>query len=92
MKKMLSQKQIKHFKALAHHLNPIILIGDKGLTDAVVQETELSLFAHELIKVKINNADRLERNQIADQLAKYCNAEIIQTIGRMVVLYKKKLT
>lgn len=89
MKKALPQKQILAFRATAHHLKPVILLGEKGLTDSVVLETEASLLAHELIKVKINSADRDERKTIAAELAERCEAHIIQTIGRMVILYKK---
>ncbi len=89
MTKSLSHKQILAFRAQAHHLHPVVLLGEKGLTDNVVQEADLALLAHELIKVKINGADRDQRNQIAKELTERCNASIIQTIGRMVVLYRK---
>lgn len=89
MNKPLSRKQILAFRAQAHHLNPVILLGEKGLTDNVAQETDIALIAHELIKVKINGADRDERKQIATELATRCQAHIIQTIGRIVVLYRE---
>ena len=89
MNTVLSHKQTLTLRAQAHHLNPVVLLGEKGLTDNVVEETNLALLAHELIKVKINSADRDERKHIAAELANRCNAQLIQTIGRMTVLYRK---
>ena len=49
----LNKKQIQHLKSLAHHLNPVVMIGNNGLTEGVLAEAELALTHHELIKVKI---------------------------------------
>ena len=54
----LSNKQKKHLKALAHHLDPVVLLGANGLTEGVVAEIDLALEHHELIKVKIPGDDR----------------------------------
>lgn len=89
MKKPISQKQSLALRAQAHHLKPVVLLGDKGLTDNVVLETEAALLAHELIKVKINSADRDERKTIAAELAARTDSHTVQIIGRTVVLYKK---
>lgn len=73
----------------AHRLNPIILIGNKGLTEAVIQETDAALEHHELIKVKIK-AERDIRSQIKQTLCERLNAECIQAIGQVCVLFRKK--
>ncbi|WP_031433680.1 ribosome assembly RNA-binding protein YhbY [Methylomarinum vadi] len=78
----------KKLKAQAHPLKPVIIIGQAGLTPAVLNETELALDAHELIKVKIR-AEREERMQIRDRLCSETGAELIQTIGQIVVIYRK---
>lgn len=54
----LTKKQVQHLKALAHHLNPVVMIGNNGLTEGVLAETEVALTHHELIKVKIAGEDR----------------------------------
>ena len=59
----LTPKQRKDLKAKSHHLNPVVIIGDKGLTKAVLTESSKALEAHELIKVKINIDDRIERKK-----------------------------
>ena len=78
----------KKLKAQAHPLNPVVIIGQAGLTGAVTNEINLALDAHELIKVKIR-AERDERNAIKDRICAETQAEPIQTIGQIVVLYRK---
>lgn len=77
-------------KAKAHHLKPIILLGAKGLTEAVVAETHIALEVHELIKVKINGAEKEDRLSMATDLCQQVQAELIQMIGHTLVLYRKK--
>lgn len=89
MSNPLSHKQVLAFRAEAHHLNPVVILGEKGLTDNVIKETDVALLAHELIKVRINGADREQRHLIAKDLADQCQAHIIQMIGRVIVLYRK---
>lgn len=76
-------------KARAHHLNPVIIIGSKGLTSAVLDETNIALEAHELIKVKINGADKEEKLNIATSLCESLNAEFIQLIGNIAIVYRE---
>lgn len=78
----------KKLKARAHALKPVILIGHAGLTPAVLSEIELALDSHELIKVRIR-AEREERGPIRDQICAETGAEMIQTIGQIVVIYRK---
>ena len=77
-------------KAQAHHLNPVIIVGSKGLTNAVVDETDCALEAHELIKVKINGADKAERLSIATSLCDSLKADFIQLIGSIAILYRER--
>ncbi|WP_133130561.1 ribosome assembly RNA-binding protein YhbY [Legionella yabuuchiae] len=76
-------------KSRAHHLKPVVMIGAKGLTEAVTEETNKALLAHELIKVKISGAEKEDRLTIAEQMANQLNAELIQLIGNTAILYRK---
>lgn len=79
----------KSLKAQAHHLKPVVLLGAKGLTEAVIAETDIALLSHELIKVKINGAEREDRIIMADELCQQLHAELVQMIGNTVVMYRK---
>ena len=76
-------------KARAHHLKPIILLGSKGLTPAVVDETHIALLTHELIKVKLNGAEKNERQTIALELCQQLQAQLVQIIGLTAIIYRK---
>ncbi|MCW8445009.1 ribosome assembly RNA-binding protein YhbY [Fluoribacter gormanii] len=79
----------KSLKAQAHHLKPVVLLGAKGLTEAVIAETDIALLSHELIKVKINGAEREDRMIMADELCQQLHAELVQMIGNTVIMYRK---
>lgn len=79
----------KKLKALAHPLNPVVMIGQAGLTPAVIKEINIALDVHELIKIKIR-AERDDRNIIKTQIGDETNAELIQSIGQVAVFYRKK--
>ncbi|MDO4434113.1 MAG: ribosome assembly RNA-binding protein YhbY [Alysiella sp.] len=89
-KKTLSKQDIVELKARAHHLNPVVMVGQKGLTDAVIQETDTALHAHELIKVRVLGDDREERTAICAALCAAVDAELVQHIGKLLVLYRKR--
>ena len=86
----LKPQQIREYRAQAHSLKPVVMIGNKGLTDNVLAEIEIALDHHELIKVKIA-AEREERKQMAQEIAAATEASPIQEIGQMVVFYRKKV-
>ena len=77
----------KKLKAQAHGLKPVITVGQAGLTDAVLAETEIALNTHELIKVKIR-AERDERKQISENICTETGATLIQSIGQIAVIYR----
>ncbi|HHF7367578.1 TPA: ribosome assembly RNA-binding protein YhbY [Legionella bozemanae] len=79
----------KSLKAQAHHLKPVVLLGAKGLTEAVIAETDIALLAHELIKVKINGAEKEDRVIMAAELCEQLHAELVQMIGNTVIMYRK---
>ena len=81
-------KTRRRLREIAHHLSPVIIIGEAGLSPGVVAETNRALDDHELIKVRINAEDRDERRRLGVALAGECSAETIQTIGKTFVLYR----
>jgi RNA-binding protein len=85
----LTQNQKKHLRRLGHGLQPVVLIGQQGLTPAVVAEANSSLAAHELLKVKARVGDRDLRAEILSNLAERTASELIQTIGNVGLFYKK---
>lgn len=83
---MLTPKQRAHLTSLAHHKKPVVLLGQRGLTEAIVKETDHALLAHELIKVKMRGAEDLEGD--AASLADQCRAEVVAIRGSIVMLYR----
>lgn len=84
---MVNQKQKKQLKALAHHLSPVVLVGKEGVFDNVIKNTMTALDAHQLIKVHVANTCPVSVNEVALELSVATKADIIQIIGRMIVLY-----
>ena len=87
---MLSQPERKELRARAHKLDPVVMIGAKGLTDEVVKEVELALKAHELIKVRAPSLERDARAVAFQALCERTGAETVQEIGKVCVLYRKR--
>jgi len=85
---MLNSKQISYLKGLSHSLNPVVHIGHKGLTDSVVNEIEVSIKAHELIKIKLQEKDKSKRKLLLDEICKKINAQAINLIGLQIVIFK----
>jgi RNA-binding protein len=80
--------QKKRLKAQAHSLKPVLTVGQSGLTESVLKELEITLDTHELLKIKIR-ADKEQRKQIRDQIINESQAELIQSIGQIIVVYRK---
>lgn len=80
----------KQHRADAHHLDPVVLIGNDGLTPAVRREVDAALNAHGLIKVRVFGDDRTERERIWLALADELGAAPIQHIGKLLVLWRPK--
>lgn len=85
----LSPSQIRYLRSLAHDLNPVILLGNKGASEAVVKELGLALDIHELVKVKLSGGDKDERQAQIDTLTQGTGAEQIHQIGHVVVLFRR---
>ncbi len=85
---ILNPAQRKEQRALAHHLDPVVLVGGDGLTPAVLKEAELALASHGLIKVRVFNDDRALRETFLQQLASDLDAAPIQHSGKLLVLWR----
>jgi putative YhbY family RNA-binding protein len=84
----LTPAQRKVHRADAHHLEPVVMIGNDGLTPAVVKETDAALNAHGLIKVRVLGDDRTARDTMFQALAEQLSAAPIQHIGKLLVLWR----
>ena len=84
----LTPAERKAHRAQAHHLDPVVMIGGDGLTDAVLKETEAALNAHGLIKIRVLGDDRTAREAMYQSLAGQLNAAPIQHIGKLLVLWR----
>jgi len=86
----LSPIERKTLKARAHALGPIIHLGGKGLTEAVIAEIGRALDAHELIKVRAGSMERDARKAALAEICARLNAQPVQHIGKVLVVYRKK--
>lgn len=86
----LTPKQRQQLKGAAHRLDPVVLLGASGLTDAVVKEIDRALTAHELIKVRVPGDDRAARDDMFRQVAERLGAARVQTIGKTFVLFRPR--
>lgn len=84
----LNERQKKHLRTLAHPKKPVVIIGGGGLSDGVINEIDTSLEHHELMKVRVNAADREERDAIIQAICEQSRAELVQRIGHIAVLYR----
>lgn len=85
----ISPSQRRYLRSLAHDLHPVILLGAKGATEAVVKELDLALSHHELVKVKLSGGDKEERQTQIQFLTDGTGAESVQEIGHIVVLFRR---
>lgn len=87
--KNLNSKQISHLRSLGHNLNPVVMIGNKGLSDEVLREIDLSLKAHELIKIKVMSDERDVRLQVLQDICDKLGAVSVQHIGKQLIVYRR---
>lgn len=85
----LDGKSRRKLRALGHHLDPVVIIGQGGVSDAVTAAVEQALYDHELIKIKVNEGPA-DRHEAAEALANTTGAEIAQVLGRTVLLFKQR--
>ena len=86
----LSEKQKKHLRGLAHAREPVVMIGQGGLSPAITAELETALGAHELVKVRARVGDRDQRDEIFAELVKQTKSALVQRIGNVGVFYRAR--
>ena len=86
----LNSEQRSQLRSQAHGLDPVVMIGDAGLTDAVLKEIDVSLNAHELIKIRVFGDDRQARLDMLESICAQMDAAPIQHIGKLLVIYRPK--
>jgi len=87
----LDTRQRKELRQIAHHLYPVVTVGNAGVSDAVLKELERALADHELIKVRIHATDRETRQALAEAIVSASGAELVQSIGKILVLYRRNI-
>jgi RNA-binding protein len=85
---MLTGKQRRHLRALAHDMKPIVQIGKGGIDDGLVAALDQALSDHELVKVKLYESASLDRHEAADELAAATKSEVAQVLGNILLLYR----
>jgi RNA-binding protein len=84
----LTPAQRREHRAAAHHLDPVVMIGNDGLTTAVQKEVDAALNAHGLIKIRVLSGERADRDAMALQLCEALAAAAVQHIGKLLVLWR----
>jgi RNA-binding protein len=87
---MLTKEQKRQLKAQAHHLNPVVTAGQNGMTDNLIAEINHALDTHEIIKLRINTAERDARKEMVAQICEKTTAELIDAIGHVAVIFRKR--
>ncbi len=85
----LTSTQRKFLRGLAHHLDPIVLVGKQGVTDALVRSVAVALEAHELIKVRFNEY-KDEKKALSAEIADRTGSQIAGVIGHVLILYRQQ--
>ena len=85
----LSAAEKKQLRAIAHNLNPIIIVGDKGISESLLEELDRALEQHELIKVKLSSNDRAFREQAINELTASSKSALVQVIGKVAILLRR---
>jgi len=86
----LTSRERSHLKARAHELEPVVHVGNAGLTDKVMAELDRALTAHELIKVKLAGPDREAREALCDTICVRADAAEVQRVGKILVLWRPR--
>ena len=85
----LSSEQKKAYKRIGHHLKPVVIVSEQGASEGVLAELDRALNDHELIKIRITVGDRDAKQALIDELCQASGAELVQVIGKMVILLRR---
>ena len=84
----ITEKQKRWLKKQVHHLNPVVLVGQHGITESVLAEIEIALSHHELLKIRINAGDREERDAVIGVIQERTQADLVTRIGNVAAFYR----
>jgi putative YhbY family RNA-binding protein len=90
MAPMLTPRQRAHLKGRAHALEPVVFVGQAGLSESVIAEVDRALTAHGLIKAKLAGASREDRERLTADICARTDAVAVQNVGRVVVLWRPR--
>ena len=90
MKKFLSSSEKKTLRKKSYSLNPVVMIGQNGLTDAVLAEIDVSLTSHEIIKTRIRGGKKNQRYNLSLKIQQKLKAELVHQIGWIKVFFRAK--
>lgn len=85
----LTEYQRKYLRGLAHSRKPVVMVGQHGLKDSIVEELEGALSHHELVKVKVSVGEREARDAVIQTLCMKTGAELVQRVGNIAVLFRR---
>lgn len=86
----LTPRERQKLKARAHALEPVVQVGQSGVTDQVAKELDRALTAHELIKVRVTGADREAREALCEDILTRADAAEVQRVGKVLVLFRPR--
>ena len=84
----LGGRRRRFLRSLGHHLEPVVQVGKLGVTEALLGAVEEALLRHELIKVRCGRESPLSRSEIAETLCTALSAELVQSLGHVLLLYR----
>ena len=84
----LNNAKIKELRRIGHDLKPIVMVSENGVSEGVLAELDRALNDHELIKAKLSIGDREARQQVIGELCKASQCELVQSIGKTILLYR----
>ncbi len=85
----LTNSQIRYLRSQAHALKPVVMVGANGITESLMEELNIALSAHELIKVKVRAEEREDRDEMIEYLCNKSGAQKIQRVGHNLTLFRR---
>jgi RNA-binding protein len=86
----LTPAERRALRTRAHHLQPVVMIGEAGLTPAVLNEIDVNLKSHELVKIRVLGDGRQHRKELIHEICRTLKADAVQQIGKMLVVYRPR--
>ena len=85
----LTNRQVRQLKALAHHLKPVVIIGNRGPVQQVLEEVDAALAHHELIKIRLPAISKADKQAVVDKVCAQCHCQSVGLTGRVAILFRQ---